>query len=121
MSPTIVTLLRWTARIGGSLVLLTSLVIAVSEGFPNPLTLTFREQIMSISLLAMLMGIPIAWKREGSGGTLLVAGYVTFLTIESVARHSIVFISFSFFDYFLLLGLVNILVWYLMKRRSRTT
>jgi hypothetical protein len=120
MSPNIVTSLRWVARIAGLLVLLIVLAIAIGEGYPNPFTYTMTsyEQIMSLSLLVMLVGILLSWKWEGMGGGLLVVGYVTFLTVESVSRHALALFSpsFGFLDLFLLLGLINLAVWWLMKR-----
>jgi hypothetical protein len=115
MHPILVTTLRWASRIAGSFVVLIVLLFAIGEGFPNPFTLALLEQLQLVSLLAMLVGILIAWRWEGIGGAMLVVGFVTFLAIESVHRHSLAL--FSFFDFFLLLGVLNIVVWWSAKHR----
>jgi hypothetical protein len=113
MSPYYPKLLRWAARIAGLLVLSTVLIIAFGEGFPNPLTLTALEQLQSLSILVMLVGIILAWKWEGLGGSLLLLGFFTESAIEGF-RYTLTVISF--FDYFLLLGLMNVSVWWASKR-----
>jgi hypothetical protein len=113
MSPRFISSLRWFARIVGLLVISIVATIAFGEGYPNPLTLTSTEQLLSMSILIMLAGILLAWKWEGIGGTLLIVGYVTILTTESMHRHSLA--VFTFFDYFLLLGILNLGVWWSTK------
>ena len=113
---TVITALRWTARIVGGLVLITVVSIAIGECYPNPLTLKTGELVSSALMLAMILGIPVAWRWELVGGGMLVTGYVAFLAVESIARGKCAFFSFTFFDLFLLLGLLNLSVWWLAKR-----
>ncbi len=71
-------IIRWTARILGAGLLLLVLVFAVAEGVPNPLRLTFHEKLAMSGLLSILIGIAVAFKREGLGGGIILAGFVWF-------------------------------------------
>jgi uncharacterized integral membrane protein len=119
MSTRLITTLRWVARIGGLLVLLTVIVLAIGEGFPNPFTYAFTssELLLTIALLTMLAGILVAWKWESIGGALLLVGYITATITEMPHRN---FQLFSFFGYFLLLGLLNVGVWW-SRRHTHAT
>ncbi|MDP4199325.1 MAG: hypothetical protein Q8922_10675 [Bacteroidota bacterium] len=114
MSSSLITVIRWTARIAGLLIVLVVLTLAIGEGLPNPTAMTFPEAIMSVFLLFMLAGILIAWKRELLGGAMLLAGYLGYRAHELLNRLPMQL--FSFLDLFLLLGLVNIALWRLAKR-----
>lgn len=78
MAPRFLTFLRWTARIIGGLVVLLVAAIAIGEGVPNPFQQTADVNACSLALVAMLMGQMIAWKWEGIGGVLILAGFAGF-------------------------------------------
>jgi len=74
-------ILRWTARILGTLFVLLVLVFAVGEGLPRPSMLTPRDKMMFLALGLMLAGLVLAWKWAGRGGLLALAGYLLFTAI----------------------------------------
>jgi hypothetical protein len=74
-------ILRWTARILGTLFVLLILVFAVGEGTPNPSMLAPRDKLMFLALGVMLVGLVLAWKWAGLGGVLALAGYLLFVAI----------------------------------------
>ena len=74
-------ILRWTARILGTLFVLLILVFAFGEGVPHPSMLTLRDRLMFLALGVMLTGLVLAWKRAGMGGLLALAGYLLFVAI----------------------------------------
>ena len=74
----IATILRWTARILGTLFVSLILVFAVGEGVPHPSMLTARDKLMFLALGVMLTGLVLAWKWAGIGGLLALVGYLLF-------------------------------------------
>jgi hypothetical protein len=48
---------KWTARVLGILILLTVAAFALGEGVPNPMHCSLREDLLSLSVLTMLVGI----------------------------------------------------------------
>jgi hypothetical protein len=66
---------RWTARIAGTLLFLLFLAFVFGEGPPNLSRLTFAERWQALSIAALFLGLPIAWKWEGLGGLIAVAGF----------------------------------------------
>lgn len=71
-------ILRWAARILGTLLVLLILVFLIGEGTPRPSILTAREKVMFLALGVMLTGLVLAWKWAGIGGLLALAGYLVF-------------------------------------------
>jgi hypothetical protein len=82
----LVKMVRWIARLGGSLLLLLVVVIALGEGLPNFLKLTPPELVLQVALLGMMLGIITAWKWEGIGGSLVLAGFARHLEIRNLGR-----------------------------------
>lgn len=68
-------ILRWTARLLGTLLVLFVVVMMVGEGVPKPSILTGSERLMFAPLSAMLLGLILAWRWEGIGGALALSGY----------------------------------------------
>jgi len=69
-------ILRWTARILGTLLVLLVVVFLIGEGVPKPSMLTASEKLMCGSSVAMLLGLIVAWRWEGIGGALALSGYL---------------------------------------------
>ena len=80
--------IRWFARILGSLVLLLVLLMAILEGFfmePPPGSsgvLKGRDIPLMAGMIIMLVGIVVAWFREGIGGLLMIGGFIPFFVDE---------------------------------------
>jgi hypothetical protein len=72
---------RWTARIAGTLMALFFSAFFVGEGFPNIFRLPLRESLSVLALSAVVAGLLLAWKWEGVGGAVAVAGMVGFMAL----------------------------------------
>jgi hypothetical protein len=106
-------ILRWTARILGTLFVLLILVFAVGEGAPNPSRLTPRDKLMFLALGVMLMGLVLAWKWAGIGGLLALAGYLLFHAIGGLR---------TMMSPFLIAGVaacLHLLAWWTSERGSQ--
>src|SRR5581483_3603595 len=77
---------RWAARILGTLLVLFFLFFIVGEGLPAPSELSSVEKLQFAGLAAILAGLLLAWKWEGLGGVLGVAG---FLLMAAASRSSL--------------------------------
>lgn len=75
---------RWTARIAGTLMALFFLAFFVGEGFPNIFRLPWRESLSVLALSAVVVGLLLAWKWEGLGGAVALAGMVGFMLLIGV-------------------------------------
>jgi len=71
-------ILPWTARVLGTLVVLLFLVFLIGEGPPHPSILTVPEKLMFAATGLMLLGLIMAWRWAGFGGTLALLGYLLF-------------------------------------------
>ena len=70
---------RWTARIIGTLLVLTIVLFAIGEGMPNPFTQPMAVQVGFLALALMIVGILGAWRWELPGGTLSLVGWSLFV------------------------------------------
>jgi hypothetical protein len=103
--------LRWTARILGTIVLVLVVLIAIGEGVPNPLRLSLREQLLGLSLALMLLGLGVAWKWEGVGGALILGGFACFAAVNHGIKMNAVFAPL------LTSGVLYLLCWWLTRRK----
>lgn len=77
----IITGIRWFTRIVGSLLVLLVLVIAIGEAITEPplqatVKITPRDIALFIGIISMVVGIVVAWFREGFWGFLTLGGFV---------------------------------------------
>ena len=79
----------WVARIYGGLLAVLVLTIAIGEvffypgdGLPNPFTQPLPVAIELFGMLTMWIGCILAWKWQGIGAALTIAGIMTFHIIE---------------------------------------
>jgi len=79
-------LCRWTARIIGVLMVVSTLMIAIGEGMPNPFTQPMIVQVGFLALALMIVGILAGWRWELSGGIMSLAGWG--LLAIPVIKHS---------------------------------
>jgi hypothetical protein len=67
---------RWAARIAGALLFLFFLAFLFGEGPPNIFRLTARENLSFLAMAALFLGLALAWKWEGWGALLSIAGLI---------------------------------------------
>ena len=82
----LVTVLRWTARLAGLLMVAVLLLFLFGEGdFSDP-TLPGAREIAGILFFpgAVMVGTLLGWKREGPGGAIAAAGLAGFYLIHLV-------------------------------------
>lgn len=107
-----IVVLRWTARILGTLVLAFVVVMAIGEGVPNPLRFSLREQLLALSLALTLLGLGVAWEWEGFGGALVLGGVACFALVNHGIKMNAVTAPM------LISGLFYLLCWWLTRRKS---
>ena len=73
---------RWTARIAGALLFLFFLAFFFGEGPPNLLRTSAHENLLFLAMAALFAGLALAWKWEGLGGLLSVAGFILMGILE---------------------------------------
>jgi len=73
---------RWIAFIFGSLMVLFFLAFFCGEGPPRISQLTALEKLQFLAMGSLFLGLAVAWKWEGLGGLLAVAGFVALVAIS---------------------------------------
>ena len=102
----VIAIVRWTARIIGIAILGLIVVFAIGEGVPNPLQGSFREHLLGIGILTMLIGQIVAWKWEGIGSVLILGGFALFAIVNHGVPLNIVF------GPWLVTGLLYLICWW---------
>jgi hypothetical protein len=74
----VVVLSRWIARTTVIPLFGLVVVLILGDGVPNPLTASFRENLLSTVVLMMFVGLLASWKWEGAGGLLILGGLALF-------------------------------------------
>lgn len=105
MEQKLIKFMRWAARIIGILLLITIFAVLIGEGAPNPLTMTFKQNLLAISLFAMVIGVILAFFWEGIGGALILIGWIDFSIINRAIKFN------SVMGTFLILGLIFLFCW----------
>jgi hypothetical protein len=67
---------RWTARVVGTLFVLSIVSIAVGERMPNPFTQPMWDQVIFLALALIMIGILIGWRWELPGGVISLSGFL---------------------------------------------
>ena len=101
---------RWTARIAGTLMALFFLAFSVGEGFPPIFRLPWRESLSVLALTAVAAGLLLAWKWEGLGGAVALAGIVvsTLLIGMRGIRTSLLLLPAA-------IGLLHVVCWWRLR------
>jgi hypothetical protein len=73
---------RWAARILGTLMVLLFITFALGEGLPAPSQLTSIEKLQFVGVIGIVVGLLLAWKWEGLGGLLGVAGFILLVALS---------------------------------------
>jgi len=107
------TAVRWAARLG-SLVLVTFVGFifigeGLSEGFPNPIVLTLRENVLLAAFFLMVAGLVLAWRWAFWGAVVTFAGYMSFSIVEGRILPGV----FSFFP-----AVAGLFIWSWLLSRS---
>jgi hypothetical protein len=102
----IITVVRWTARIIGIAILGLIVALAIGEGVPNPLRGSFREHLLGIGILTMLIGQIVAWRWEGIGSLLILGGFALFAIVNHGVPVNVVF------GPWLVTGLLYLISWW---------
>ena len=103
---------RWTALIFGTLMVLFFLAFFFGEGPPHLSALSGADKLQFAALGVLLLGLIVAWKWEGAGGLLAVAGFVAFLAINS--SH----LKLSLFDIPGAIAVIHIACWWRLRARA---
>jgi hypothetical protein len=82
-------IVRWLARIIGTLLLLTIGLFAVGEGVPNPLGLSAEELIGFFAILMIAAGYLVGWKWELHAGVMILTGIAIFCAMEIILYHRV--------------------------------
>ncbi|MEA2063375.1 MAG: hypothetical protein U9P14_06740 [Gemmatimonadota bacterium] len=112
-SKQIVTILRWIARVLGTLLCMLIAAFAIGEGFPDPLTLSLPEQLLFAGMITMLLGLIAAWRWEFIGGVLILVGYTFFMVVEQ----RIIFFNIVFGP-LLITGILYLFCWWRTRKAS---
>ena len=102
----------WLVKGLGLAVLLLILAIFIGEGPPNPFKLTARELVLMFFFLTIWIGLALSVWRQLIGGIVIIAGIGSFTIIGGMG-HSWVFYAFW------LMGILNILCWWLKKLQKK--
>lgn len=113
---TVVILIRWIARITGSLLLFLLLAFLIGEGCPPIFGLPLPESLMLFAGIVVLLGILIAWKWEGVGGAMIVGGMLAFYAINHLVSGRF---PGGALPLFYLPGILFLLCWWQTRRHPR--
>jgi len=70
--------IRWIARGLGSLAAAYSLFMGIGYGISEPGPLTGESAMMTVLIATSVVGVIVAWRREGIGGTILVVNAIAY-------------------------------------------
>ncbi|MCG2769541.1 MAG: hypothetical protein ABIK79_03620 [Chloroflexota bacterium] len=70
--------IRWIARGLGSLAAAYSLLMGIGYGITEPGPLTGEGAMMAVLITTSVVGVIVAWWREGTGGTILVVDAIAY-------------------------------------------
>mgnify|MGYP001049214248 FL=1 len=110
-------LVRSFARVISVALLLFIAMVAIGEGFPNPMELSGRESLLTVFFVAMVAGLIVGWWRELAGGLLVLGGFAAFMLVELIATGDA---GMNWiFALFPVAGMLYILFWRLGRPRRR--
>lgn len=92
-SPLLVVYLRWSARIWSVVVLLVMLTVTFARSPNSPQPVSVGDKLMLAFNWLVVLGLAIAWRREGPGGALAVTGVVAHNLTHFFTRGSWYFIQ----------------------------
>ncbi len=101
--------LRWVARGVAACMVGVFAMIAAGEGM-QPSLLSRSEMLMFIALFVALAGMIVAWRHEGLGGAMSVAGVMSFYLLNFAATGR--FPAGLFFPLLFVPGLLFLACWW---------
>jgi peptidoglycan/LPS O-acetylase OafA/YrhL len=117
-----ITGIRWFARILGAFLVLFVLLSAIGGIIDPPpqavSKITTRDMPLMIGMAIMLLGIIIAWFREGIGGLLVVGGFIFFVVVELITDKNF---DAWFLLVFLAVGLLHLFCWRQSKNLNKVS
>jgi len=102
----------WAARIGGTLMALLYLALIVGEGPPPVWRLSLEQNLHFLGFVALTAGLLAAWKWEGLGGAIALAGFVLVVLIDSRSAKAWITVVPAAF------GLVHTICWWRLRGAS---
>ena len=104
----VINIFCWLVKGVGLAVLLLLLAIFIGEGPPNPFKLTARQLLLMVGFLVTWVGMALALWRQLIGGIVILGSIAGFTFVFGVHQ------SWLFYTFWLI-GLLNILCWWLKK------
>jgi tRNA A-37 threonylcarbamoyl transferase component Bud32 len=114
-SPLVIRVLRWTARLLGTLLLLLFAVFVVAEGIPPAAAQPGGVQIELAAMLLMWIGLAIGWRWEGWAALLTLSAFGMFNLVEGLAGQVL---RLSPFHLVALVGILYGVCWWHSRRRA---
>ncbi len=111
----ILSVVRWTARIIGTAILLLIMAFAIGEGVPNPFAQPVRVNLLFAAMFTMVMGLILAWKWEGIGSLLILGGFAFFAVVNHGIKLNLAF------GPMLAVGLIYSVCGWMAKRSNRSS
>jgi hypothetical protein len=102
--------MRWIARVLGAFLVVMILELAVGQGLPDFASLTSAERLALAATALMTLGLLLAYKWEGAGGTITLAAYL--LLVASSRR----VLSVWAFAFFAVTGALYVLYWFRTRK-----
>lgn len=88
MAETFSLVVRWSARISGSLIIgFVIYMIVGHRGLPNVLRQPVPVQLEFLGMFLSLAGFLLGWRWEGWGGIVALTGFALFCATEMVVNH----------------------------------
>jgi hypothetical protein len=116
MSARLVTIIRWLARIIGTLSVASFLVFFIGDCFTKGgIPIGSDRVAMTVFMFITFIGIAIAWKWEGIGGVTAIVGTIgfTILAPASLAKAAVFFMTAMYG----LPALIFVLCWWQTRKQ----
>jgi len=114
-----INIIRWIARILGTLLVLFVLLSAVGGiiDLPPQATgnLTKQDIPLMIGMISMVVGIIVAWFREPIGGLLIIEGFIFFVVVELITSQNF---EAWFLVIFPIVGFLHLFSWWQSRKLS---
>jgi hypothetical protein len=100
---------RWIALVAGTLLTAVFLLFVFGEGPPPLWRLSLNENLSFLAMLALSTGMVLAWKWEGWGAAVTLAGYVLLRCVDRRFSGTLAILLPA------AVGLLHLLCWFRLK------